>query len=106
MQALYEHSPVRMRQFPYGGVPQTYRRLDFGRLMRLHVLDKRSYRSIRLCAKPGAGNFVDTRDTPDTMLGATPDLCLGAGLPARFHWTLLVLCCLLQLGRPNLLTSV
>src|SRR3546814_10896717 len=61
MQAWYEHSPVRMRQFPYGGVPQTYRRLDFGRQMRLHVLDKRSYRSIRLCEKPGDGNCVDTR---------------------------------------------
>src|SRR3546814_6261700 len=73
MQAWYEHSPVRMRQFPYGGVPQTYRRLDFGRLMRLHVLDKRSYRSIRLCEKPGDGNCVATRDTPDTMLGDTQE---------------------------------
>src|SRR3546814_12133916 len=89
MQAWYEHSPVRMRQFPYGGVPQTYRRLDFGRLMRLHVLDKRSYRSIRLCEKPGDGNCVDTRDTPDTMLGDTQERWLGDGPTAGFDWHLL-----------------
>src|SRR3546814_18222913 len=85
MQAWYEHSPVRMRQFPYGGVPQTYRRLDFGRLMRLHVLDKRSYRSIRLCEKPGDGNCVHTLDPPDTMLGDPTASWLGDGLTAGFR---------------------
>ncbi|RIA43582.1 alkaline phosphatase D [Hephaestia caeni] len=89
MQAWYEHSPVRMRQFPYGGAPQTYRRLDFGRLMRLHVLDKRSYRSIRLCEKPGDGNCVDTRDAPDTMLGDAQERWLGDGLTSAFDWNLL-----------------
>src|SRR3546814_2828649 len=57
--------------------------------MRLHVLDKRSYRSIRLCEKPGDGNCVDTRDTPDTMLGDTQERWLGDGLTAGFDWNLL-----------------
>lgn len=89
MQAWYEHMPVRRDQFPYGGSPQTYRRLDFGRLLRLHVLDKRSYRSIRLCEKPGDGNCINTRDEPDTMLGDAQERWLGEGLTPTFDWNLL-----------------
>ncbi|QCB55797.1 alkaline phosphatase [Sphingopyxis sp. PAMC25046] len=89
MQAWYEHMPVRRSQFPHWGSPLTYRRLDFGRLLRLHVLDKRSYRSIRLCEKPGNGNCVDSRDTPDTMLGAAQERWLGEGLTPVFGWNLL-----------------
>ncbi len=89
MQAWYEHMPVRMSQFPNRGSPRAYRRLDFGRLMRLHVLDKRSYRSIRLCEKPGNGNCVDTRDMPDTMLGDVQERWLSDGLTSAFAWNLL-----------------
>ncbi|HVI99455.1 MAG TPA: alkaline phosphatase D family protein [Sphingomonas sp.] len=89
MQAWYEHSPVRMAQFPHHGSPRPYRRLDFGRLMRLHVLDKRSYRSIRLCEKPGNGNCVDTRDAPGTMLGGAQERWLDDGLTPAFDWNLL-----------------
>ena len=89
MQAWYEHMPVRRSRFPHGGSPRIYHRLDFGRLMRLHVLDKRSYRSIRLCEKPGDGNCVDTRDKPDTMLGDAQERWLGKGLTPAFAWNLL-----------------
>ncbi|RYD82863.1 MAG: alkaline phosphatase, partial [Sphingomonadales bacterium] len=61
MQAWYEHMPVRFSQFSHRGAPQAYRRLDYGRLLRINILDKRSYRSIRLCEAPGDGNCVDKR---------------------------------------------
>ncbi|GFE80221.1 alkaline phosphatase [Steroidobacter agaridevorans] len=91
MQAWYEHMPVRMNHFPYNGAPQTYRRLDFGRLLRAHVLDKRSYRSIRLCEKTGDGNCVDERDGSDTMLGNAQERWLSDGLSSGSAWNLLAL---------------
>jgi alkaline phosphatase D len=89
MQAWYEHMPVRMAQFPHNGQPLAYRRLDFGRLVRFNILDKRSYRSIRLCEKPGDGNCVDKRDKPDTMLGDTQERWLGEGLNSGATWNVL-----------------
>lgn len=91
MQAWYEHMPVRAGQFPHSGAPRAYRRLDFGRLMRVNILDKRSYRSIRLCEKPGDGNCVDKRDGPDTMLGEAQERWLGDGLTGGATWNLLAL---------------
>ncbi|WP_326523051.1 alkaline phosphatase D family protein [Sphingomonas sp.] len=91
MQAWYEHMPVRIAQFPHRGAPLAYRRLDYGRLMRVHLLDKRSYRSIRLCEKPGDGNCVDRRDTPDSMLGDVQERWLGDGLGGERAWNLLAL---------------
>ncbi len=44
MQAWYEHMPVRRDQFPRPSGLRMFRRLDYGRLFRLHVLDTRSYR--------------------------------------------------------------
>lgn len=89
MQAWYEHMPVRMAQFPHNGFPQAYRRLDFGRLLRVHLLDKRSYRSIRLCERPGDGNCVDARKQPDTMLGSAQERWLDAGLNGSATWNML-----------------
>ncbi|GAA2582911.1 alkaline phosphatase D family protein [Actinomadura fulvescens] len=44
-QAYYEHMPLRRRSLPRGLDMQLYRRLDYGTLMSLHVLDTRQYRS-------------------------------------------------------------
>jgi len=89
MQAWYEHMPVRPSQFPRGGALHAFRTLDFGRLMRVNVLDKRSYRSVGLCEKPGDLNCVDKRDRPDTMLGAAQERWLGNELKGGFTWNLL-----------------
>ncbi|MGB3846295.1 MAG: alkaline phosphatase D family protein [Sphingopyxis sp.] len=89
MQAWYEHMPVRPSQFPQYGLPRAYRRLDFGRLLRVNLLDKRSYRSIRLCERPGDGNCVDRRDHPDTMLGEAQERWLGEGLDGGATWNML-----------------
>jgi alkaline phosphatase D len=91
MQAWYEHMPVRIGQFPHGGAPRAHRRLDFGRLLRVHVLDKRGHRSIRLCEQPGDGNCVDERTGPDTMLGDAQERWLADGLNGGSAWNLLAL---------------
>jgi alkaline phosphatase D len=44
-QAYYEHMPLRRISFPRGPYLQLYRRLSFGGLLQLHVLDTRQYRS-------------------------------------------------------------
>ena len=46
-QAYYEHMPLRASQLPTGPFLQLYRRLEFGRLLSMNVLDTRQYRSHR-----------------------------------------------------------
>ncbi len=45
LQAYYEHMPLRRASIPSGIDIQLYRRLPFGDLLDLHVLDTRQYRS-------------------------------------------------------------
>ena len=51
-QAWYENVPVRRRFRPDVPGGRSYRRFDFGTLMRMHVLDTRSFRSPQLCEAP------------------------------------------------------
>ncbi|HEY5758433.1 MAG TPA: alkaline phosphatase D family protein [Steroidobacter sp.] len=44
-QTYYEHMPLRRFSFPRGPNLQLYRRLSFGGLLQVHVLDTRQYRS-------------------------------------------------------------
>ena len=46
-QAYYEHMPLRAAQLPIGPYLQLYRRLRFGSLLSVNVLDTRQYRSHR-----------------------------------------------------------
>jgi alkaline phosphatase D len=88
MQAWYENSPVRAAQFPRMGGLTMYRRLDYGRLLRMHVLDTRSYRASQACdpaakaCRPGAG--VDS-----SIMGTTQEAWLDAGLANDARWNLI-----------------
>jgi alkaline phosphatase D len=44
-QAYYEHMPLRLSSFPSGANLQLYRRVSFGDILKVHVLDTRQYRS-------------------------------------------------------------
>ncbi|RKS08805.1 alkaline phosphatase D [Nocardiopsis sp. Huas11] len=46
-QAYYEHMPLRSAQRPHGPDLQLFRRLSFGDLFDLHLLDTRQYRSVQ-----------------------------------------------------------
>ncbi|MBC7897685.1 MAG: alkaline phosphatase D family protein, partial [Cytophagaceae bacterium] len=88
--AFYEHTPVRRASIPRGPDMLLYRRLAFGRLATLHVLDGRQYRSDQACG--------DRRQPPcdawaredRTMLGLTQERWLGRGLASsRATWNVL-----------------
>lgn len=73
MQAWYEHMPVRRAQAPKGGVLNMYRRLDFGDLLHVHVLDTRQYRD----------------QASVTMLGSQQEAWLDRSLNDSARWNLL-----------------
>ncbi|KUN05284.1 alkaline phosphatase [Streptomyces yokosukanensis] len=81
-QAYYEHMPVRASAVPTGPHIQMYRRLEFGRLARLNVLDTRQFRTDQATTQAGA-------ESPSmTMLGAEQKQWLRDGLrdsPARWN---------------------
>lgn len=81
-QAYYEHMPVRASAIPNGPHIQMYRRLEFGRLARLNVLDTRQFRSDQVTSQAAAENPALT------MLGAEQKEWLLDGLqdsPARWN---------------------
>ncbi|NUP20664.1 MAG: alkaline phosphatase [Streptomyces sp.] len=81
-QAFYEHMPVRATSIPNGPHIQMYRRLEFGRLARLNVLDTRQFRSDQVTSQEAA------QDPSLTMLGAGQKQWLLDGLhdsPARWN---------------------
>lgn len=89
MQAWYEHMPVRTAQFPHPFGLQMFRRLDYGRLMRMHVLDTRSYRNDQLCEKAYSKN-CRREDTDDTsILGRQQEAWLYDGLAGDVRWNLI-----------------
>jgi alkaline phosphatase D len=66
--AYFENMPIRLSSLPVrDGRRQLYRRLDFGRLMRLYMLDERQYRDPQACraAKWPAGKNVPLADCPE-----------------------------------------
>jgi alkaline phosphatase D len=89
MQAWYEHMPVRRAQFPRPDGLIQYRRLDYGRLLRVHVLDTRSYRGDQLCAAPGQAHCRSADDPEATMLGEAQEAWLGEGLRNDARWNLI-----------------
>ncbi|MFF3915459.1 alkaline phosphatase D family protein [Streptomyces sp. NPDC001852] len=81
-QAYYEHMPVRASVIPTGPHIRMHRRLEFGRLARLSVLDTRRFRARRATTQEGA-------ESPSTtVLGAGQKQWLLDGLhdsPARWN---------------------
>lgn len=77
--AWWEHQPVRMPP-PTGPDLRIHRSLDWGRLVRFHVLDGRQYRSDQPCGAD-LGPPCPERTAPDrTMLGADQEAWLGRSL--------------------------
>ncbi|BFU46964.1 alkaline phosphatase D family protein [Krasilnikovia sp. MM14-A1004] len=64
-QAYYEHMPLRRSSLPSGLDMQVYRRLRFGSLASVHVLDTRQYRSDQPATLAAAQNPGLTMTGPD-----------------------------------------
>jgi alkaline phosphatase D len=93
--AYYEHMPLRLAQRPSGTALPLYRTLDYGSLVRFHMLDDRQYRDPQVCPPPGSGggNTVGpeciARNEPGlTLLGREQEAWLERQLttsPARWN---------------------
>jgi alkaline phosphatase D len=96
-QAFYENMPLRAASLyrPASDTPQwdalqVYRRLRWGRLAHIHLLDSRQYRSWQACRTPrsasaGAVRAADCADLDSparTLLGAAQEQWLNEGLAA------------------------
>ena len=97
-QAWYEHLPVPASMAPReDGGALIHSRHHIGRLVSIHMLDQRQYRSAEACPTPGraGGNrfgdeCTERLDPARTMLGSSQEQWLADGLrqhPAQ--WTLL-----------------
>jgi alkaline phosphatase D len=88
-QAYYESMPLRRRQLPSGAFLQLYRRLQFGRLIDLNVLDTRQYRHKQACGGGVKTGCADALDPARTIVGGEQEKWLFGNLgTARSTWTL------------------
>lgn len=89
-QAYYETMPLRRGAIPTGSHMRLYRRLQFGRLIDLSVLDTRQYRSKQACGGGSKPACAEAVDRARTMLGVEQEKWLFDNLAdARSTWTLL-----------------
>ena len=83
-QAYYEHMPLRRSSLPRGLDMQIYRRLRFGSLVSMHVLDTRQYRSVQ------PRTLAEANDPRRTMTGPAQESWLIDGLRSSgSRWNLL-----------------
>jgi alkaline phosphatase D len=89
-QAYYEHLPIRARFTPGSVDLRIFRRFDFGRLLRLNVLDTRQYRTDQPGGYPQdfGPESAGTSNAAGTLTGADQERWLTEGLtgsPARWN---------------------
>lgn len=89
-QAYYEHMPLRASTLPSGPHMRIFRRLQFGRLVDLSVLDTRQFRSNQACGGGSRTHCAEALDAARTMLGAEQEAWLFSNLAeTRATWTVL-----------------
>ncbi|HEY0200616.1 MAG TPA: alkaline phosphatase D family protein [Burkholderiaceae bacterium] len=101
-QAFYEHMPLRASvAAPGWQQPRLYRRIDWGQLARLHMVDDRQYRATQACRKPGSSGAGTVKpqdcaalaDPARSLLGPQQEDWLEQGLALDTHngtrWTVL-----------------
>jgi alkaline phosphatase D len=96
-QAYFEHMPLRPSFLRAGGEVRLYRRLDWGNLATLHILDSRQYRTPHPCATAQVRGGQVVRNCPQaidpsaTMLGIDQEKWLSANLAGeKARWSLIV----------------
>ena len=89
-QAYYEFMPLRRSSLPSGPSMQLFRRLRFGRLLDLHVLDSRQYRSDQPCGDGTKPRCDEALASSQTMLGDAQERWLEGNLrQSRAQWNAL-----------------
>lgn len=87
-QAMYENLPLRRSQLPSGPDVRLHRRLRYGTLADLTMLDTRQYRSDQACEGGQADDCAERYDPDQTMLGGKQRRWLLDGFsssPARWQ---------------------
>ncbi|WP_436495199.1 alkaline phosphatase D family protein [Actinokineospora sp. HUAS TT18] len=87
--AYYEHMPLRSPQIPVAQNLQLYRRLRWGSLATLHMLDTRQYRDDQACGD-GTKLCPAADDPARTLTGATQESWLLNGMAQKLGtWDLI-----------------
>ncbi|GAB4372217.1 MAG: alkaline phosphatase PhoD [Bryobacter sp.] len=87
-QAYWENMPIRSRSV--GSRLDLYRRFDFGRTARIHVLDTRQYRSVQPCGAGRKPMCPDALSDKQTILGKEQfDWLTGGMKSAPQAWNVL-----------------
>jgi len=90
MRAWYENMPVRRDQKPTPTGIQMFRRLDYGKLLRVHLLDTRQYRDDQICTDVGQRHCREASGwSQGSILGNRQQVWLEDGLDASFGWNLM-----------------
>ncbi len=95
--AYWEHMPFPKSARPVGPDMRIVRRLDWGTLARIHLVDDRQYRDVQACAKPdrGGSNTVPLAACPQladpkrSLLGFEQERWLADGWDLSRPWNLL-----------------
>lgn len=89
-QAFYEFLPVRRSSMPSGPDMRVYRRLDFGTLVGMYVLDTRQYRDDQPCGADFSLTCAEHIDASRGLLGDTQRRWLFDGLVrSESRWNVL-----------------
>lgn len=89
-QVFYEFMPLRRASMPAGPSMQAYRRLRFGTLLEMSLLDTRQYRSDQPCGRNIAPSCAEHRAPGRTLLGPRQKGWLMDGLgDADTRWNVL-----------------
>jgi alkaline phosphatase D len=89
-QAYYEFMPLRRSSLPRGPSIQLFRRLDFGSLAAVHVLDTRQYRADQACGDGRKSRCPEAFLPGRTMMGPPQERWLDDGLrSSKATWNVL-----------------
>lgn len=89
-QAFYEFMPLRRTSLPAGPSMQLFRRLTFGSLLDLHVLDTRQYRTDQPCGDGTKPRCADALAASQTMMGNAQEGWLERNLRgSKAQWNVL-----------------
>ena len=89
-QAYYEAMPLRAGAFPSGDHMRLYRRLQFGSLIDLSVLDTRQWRSDQACGDGLRTDCAERLAATRTMMGAEQEQWLFDNLATvKARWTVI-----------------
>lgn len=89
-QAYYETMPLRATAFPSGNHMKIYRRLQFGNLVDMSVLDTRQWRSDQPCGDGARTNCAARLAPTQTMMGPEQEKWLFDNLATvRAKWTVI-----------------